>query len=190
MKIGLQLIQLEVNKIKNYYTEKEYQQLLEHLVVLHDSREKTSQHILNYFDKEKIKHIQRTLKTGDYSFKITACPELGFIRDTYFTDTICIERKNSLSELAKNLTEKDSRFLKELGRMPTIKSCYLIIENDTIMDLFDGKYESKYNKDSFLRTLLTLQKRIPLFIYFCEKDKMGKIIYEICKNCLDNSILK
>lgn len=176
--------------IKHRYTDKEYKQLLENLVVLHDSREQSSSHILDYFEKEGITHEKRALKTGDYSFKISACPELGFSRDTYFTDELCIERKNSLSELAGNFTEKDGRFLREIGRMGTIKSCYLIVENDSMSDLFRAEYRSDYNSDSFVRTLLTLQKRVHLYTYFCDKEYAGKLIYELCRNTLDNSIIK
>lgn len=177
-------------KIKHRYTDKEYKQLLEHLVIIHDTREQANAHILDYFDKQGIAHEKRVLKTGDYSFKISACPELGFLRDTYFTDEICIERKNSLSELAGNLVEKDGRFLREIGRMGTIKNCYLIVEDNSISDLFRAEYRSDYNSDSFIRTLLTLQKRVRLYTYFCEKEYVGKLIYELCRNALDNSIIK
>ena len=97
--------------MKHYYTEKEYKILLSHLVILHDTREQTGEHILNYFDEQGIKHEKRALKTGDYSFKISACEELGIKRDLYFTDTLCIERKNSVSEIAGNFCEKDDRFI-------------------------------------------------------------------------------
>ena len=100
--------------IKHYYTEKEYKELLSHLVILHDSREKTSTHILDYLDSQNIKHKTKALKTGDYSFMIESCPSLGFVRDTYYDD-LCIERKNSVSEIAGNFCEKDDRFLKELN---------------------------------------------------------------------------
>ena len=69
----------------------------------------------------------RALKTGDYSFMIKACPELGFQYDTYFVDELCIERKNSLSELAGNLSQKtdDNRIFKEFNRMINIERCLL-----------------------------------------------------------------
>lgn len=175
---------------KYYYTDKKYKELLQQMVVLHDSREKTSSHILDYFDKNNIKHEQRSLKTGDYSFKIEKCPELGFSMDTYFTDELCIERKNSLNELAGNLTEESQRVMKEFNRMKNIEHCYLLIEDDSIGNLMNHKYDTKYNEDSFLRTLLTWQKRVGFYLYFPDKANMGKLIYEICKNTLDTTILK
>jgi ERCC4-type nuclease len=160
------------------------------LAILHDGREQVSSHILEYFDKEGINHEKKALKTGDYSFKITACQELGFERDTYFTDELCIERKNSVSELAGNFCEKDDRILKEFNRMINIPNCYFLIENDSLQDIIDGNYESKLNSLSFLRSILSVQKRSNFYLYFVQKESMGKMIYEICKNVLDNSILK
>jgi ERCC4-type nuclease len=175
--------------IKHYYTEKEYKELLSHLVILHNSREKTSTHILDYLDSQNIKHKTKALKTGDYSFMIESCPSLGFVRDTYYDD-LCIERKNSVSEIAGNFCEKDDRFLKELNRMTNIKNVYLLIEDDSLQDVLDGNYKSKLNELSLLRSILTVQKRSGFYLYFVQKESMGKMIYEICKNCLDNTILK
>ena len=63
------------------------------MVVLHTGNEQKNKHILDYFDQKGIKHKSKALKTGDYSFMIEACPELGFMKDTYFTDELCIEKK-------------------------------------------------------------------------------------------------
>ena len=176
--------------MKHYYTEKQLKELVSHMVILHTGNEQKNQHILDYFDKKKIKHKEKALKTGDYSFMIEACPELGFIRDTYFTDELCIERKNSVSELAINIKEKNERFLKELNRMINIKNCYLLIENDSIDDIIEHNYESKYNELAFLRQFLGMQKRSDLYIHFVDKEHMGFMIYEICYSSLMNHILR
>lgn len=120
---------------------------------------------------------------------IESCPSLGFVRDTYYDD-LCIERKNSVSEIAGNFCEKDDRFLKELNRMTNIKNVYLLIEDGSLQDILDGNYKSKLNELSLLRSILTVQKRSGFYLYFVQKESMGKMIYEICKNCLDNTILK
>lgn len=162
------------------------------MIILCDTKEKNNDHILQYFDANQIKYKSRSLKTGDYSIMIEACPELGFLVDTYFVDELVIERKNGVKELAGNLAnnEEDDRFMKELNRMINVKNVYLIIENDKIDDIIEHNYDSKYNELSFLRTLLTWQKRSNFYLNFVNKENMGKFIYEICKNCLDNSILK
>lgn len=176
--------------MKYYYTEKQLKDLLEKLVILYDTKEQKNNHILEYFDKHKIKHKERALKTGDYSFMIEACPELGFVKDTYFTDELCIERKNSLTELAGNVAEKDERFFKELNRMINITNNYLLIEDDSLYNLIEHNYGTKYNELSFIRRLLNIQKLTDLYIYFVKKEHMGKMIYEICYSSLMNQILK
>ena len=178
--------------MKRYYTDKEYRQLIKNMVVLCDTKDKQNQHILDKFDKQKIEYKAKSLKTGDYSFMIKACPELGFQYDTYFTDELCIERKNSLSELAGNLAQKtdDNRIFKELNRMINIERAYLVIENDCLDDIYAHNYKSEYNPDSYIRTLLTWQSRNNMHIYFVKKENMARTIYELCKNCLDSKILK
>ena len=121
---------------------------------------------------------------------IKKCPELGFLVDTYFTDELCVERKNSVSEIAGNMVEKDERFLKELNRMINIQDVYILIENDKLGDIIEHNYESKYNELSFLRTLLTTQKQCNFYLYFVEDKHMGQMIYEICRNSLMSKILK
>lgn len=162
------------------------------MVVLCDTKDKQNQHILDEFDKQKIEYKAKSLKTGDYSFMIKACSELGFQYDTYFTDELCIERKNSLSELAGNLAQKtdDNRIFKELNRMINIERAYLVIENDCLDDIYAHNYKSEYNPDSYIRTLLTWQSRNNMHIYFVKKENMARTIYELCKNCLDSKILK
>lgn len=144
------------------------------------------------FDKNKIKHKKKALKTGDYTFMIEACPELGFLVDSHFSDELCIERKYGVKELAGNLAnnENDDRFMKELNRMINIDHVYLLVEDDRLDDIIEHKYDTKYNELSFFRTLLTWQKRSNIYLSFVKKENMAFVIYEICKNCLDAKILK
>jgi ERCC4-type nuclease len=179
--------------MKQYYTDKKYKELLSHMVVLVDSREQSNKNVTDWFDRNNIKWKSRALKTGDYGFMVESCPELGFSIDTYFSDELCIERKNSVSELAGNIanaTKDDDRIFKEFNRMINIEKNYLLIENDSIEDIFTENYKSKLNPTSFFRTLLTWQSRNNMHIYFVEREYMGRMIYELCKNCLDSKILK
>ena len=130
------------------------------------------------------------MKTGDYSFKIKACPELGFPIDTYFTDELCIERKNSINEIAGNMAEKDDRFLKEINRMINIQDNYILIEDDKLDDIIEHNYNTKLNELSMFRALLTMQKRSNFYLNFVKKENMGFVIYEICLNSLNTKILK
>lgn len=182
-----------MHNIKRYYTDKEYKQLLQKMVILYDSREKSNDHILKEFDNLKLTYKKKSLDTGDYSFMIAACPELGFHYDTLFTDELCIERKNSVDELAGNLantSKDDDRIFKEFNRMANIERCFLLIEDNCLDDIMEKNYRSEYNADAYLRTLLTWEQRNGMRIFFLRKENMGKGIYELCKNCLDSKILK
>ena len=83
------------------------------MVIQVDKREQANQHILSFFDKNKINYESRSLNTGDYSFYIKQCPELGIMWD-WWADNLFIERKASLDELANNL--KEERFFNEIKR--------------------------------------------------------------------------
>ena len=179
--------------MKQYYTEKSYKDLLSHMILLVDTRESSNKEITDWFDRNGVNWKQRALKTGDYGFMVESCPELGFPVDTYFSDEICIERKNSVSELAGNIanaTKDDDRIFKEFNRMINIEKNYVLIENDSMEDIFKENYKTKLNPTSFLRTLLTWQCRNNMHIYFVKREYMGRMIYELCKNCLDSKILK
>ena len=179
--------------MKQYYTDKKYKELLSHMVILVDTREQNNKTVIDWFDKNNIKWKSRALKTGDYGLMVENCPELGFSIDTYFNDELCIERKNSVSELAGNIanaSKDDDRIFKEFNRMINIEKNYLLIENDNIEDIFTENYKSKLNPTSFFRTLLTWQNRNNMHIYFIKSEYMGRVIYELCKNCLDSKILK
>ena len=45
--------------MKQYYTDKEYRQLIKNMVILCDTRDKTNEHILTEFDKQKIEYKTR-----------------------------------------------------------------------------------------------------------------------------------
>jgi len=74
--------------------------------------------------------------------------------------------------------------------MINIQDCYILIEDGRLDDIIEHNYQTKYNELSFFRTLLTVQKRCNFYLNFVKKENMGFVIYEICKNALDNKILK
>ena len=89
------------------------------MVILATTNEQVNNHITEYFDKKKIMYQNKSLKTGDYCFKLKENPEQGRFLEQYFTEELFIERKNSLSELASSI--KDNAFHNELKRAKLIK---------------------------------------------------------------------
>lgn len=175
--------------MKHYYTATEYKELLKHLCIIATTNEQVNQHITSYFDKKKIPYVERALKTGDYNFRINACPEFGFTVDTYFTDELFIERKNSLSELAGSINNEAFHY--ELKRARNIPHKYLLVEQPNgWQGLLAHDYPNKYNEKAFWSTLHTFEVEYGLKIKFLPKENMGLAIYSICKAVLDSKILK
>jgi len=80
--------------------------------IIVDTREQQPWHFQSFAN---VVTISQKLDTGDYTLK-------------GFEDVLCIERKMSVPELAKNIIEK--RFTKELERMSDFHHSFLILEFD------------------------------------------------------------
>lgn len=129
------------------YTDKEIDEIVKSMVILIDTREKSMDHLTQYFDKAGIKYKQRALDYGDYSFYIPKNEALSIPRDIYFDQKVIVERKGSLEELSSNLTKERDRLEKELSLAPKTK--VLIVENATYADMVNGNYDTKYNNKSY-----------------------------------------
>ena len=70
------------------------QTFLHNITILHDTREQESRHILEVLDCLKIKHEEKKLDYGDYSFSIDE-------RD--FSLSCLVERKANADELYNNI---------------------------------------------------------------------------------------
>jgi ERCC4-type nuclease len=146
------------------------------LVVLVDTREQENTHILSYLDQKKIPYEVRKLNFGDYSIKLAKNEEIGLSRDLYFDNSIVVERKGSLDELAGNLTKDRARFESELLRAKGTNMS-LLVENANYSDVVMGKYRSDYNAKSFVATLSTYSARYGLDVAFVEREFAGNWIY-------------
>lgn len=162
--------------MRYHFSDKEIKALLGSMVVLIDTREQENEHICRYFDQKKIPYESKKLDFGDYSIKIRKNEAVGLNRDVVFADSVVVERKGSLSELAGNLTKDRTRFESELIRAKGANIA-LMIENATYSDLVMGRYRSDYNAKSFVATLATYSARYGLDVNFVEKELAGNWIY-------------
>lgn len=155
--------------MQKYYSPKELTDALGRMSILCDTREQDNAHVLAFFDKNKIPHDKRTLKTGDYS---------ALFDDCTLEHRVVIERKGSLNELATNLAADRQRFEDEMIRSKAngIK-VFLIVEGGSWKDLYDHKYRSELLPKSFAASLLSWQARYNLTVIFCEKEETGHMIY-------------
>lgn len=159
------------------YTETELKKLLKSIIVIVDTREQANDHVLKYFDAKKIPYITQKIESGDYSFYLPADPELGIVRDIYFADKICIERKNSLEELSGTITDRD-RFESELLRAKDRQFILMVEESQGLEKIINHKYNTQYNEKSYLATLFSFRFRYGMDINFIDKRYAGLFIYQ------------
>lgn len=171
-----------------HYTEKEQKEILNNLTILVDTRENENKHIIEFFDRKKVKFKERKLDFGDYSFMLPAMPELGIIKPLFFDNEIVVERKGSLTELSGNLTKDRERFEKELIRKQDAKF-HLMIENGSWEMIQNGRYGTEYKPVSFLATLNAYIARYGININFVTKDYAGTFIYALFNYHLREVIL-
>lgn len=162
--------------VNNYkYSDTEIKKILSSMIILHDSREQKNNHILTWYDTKKISHKEQKLEFGDYSVYIPANPDFSIQRDIYFDKEICIERKGSLDELIGNFANDRNRiedeFLRCTGKM------YLVIENSSYKDIYEGNYQSKYASKSAVGTLHSFSERYNIPFIFIDKEYTAKYIF-------------
>lgn len=175
--------------MKNYYTEKQYKELLKDICILHQTNEKVNDHIINFFDQKGISHSAKSLNCGDYCFKLLKNESVGRFREEYFTDELFIERKNSLGELASSICNESFHY--ELKRCQNIKHKYLIVEQEGgWQDILKHNYQNDYNEKSFYKTLHTFMTKYGLKIIFTTKEDIARQIYHICIATLNQYIEK
>lgn len=155
--------------MRYYYTDKEKEQLIKSIVIIVDTREKNNSHLLNWFDKHHINHINKSLKSGDYSFYINKNPELGINMPIYFDNDIMIERKASLDELSANLAQNRDRFEKEFAIYTGNK--YLLIENSSYKDIVIHEYTTQFSPKSYLASLHTFNHRYNIQVMFMQDKR-------------------
>lgn len=156
------------------YTDSEIQKILKNMIILVDSREKANSHLLEYWDKHKIKYEVISLPSGDYSFALEAIPELDFSHKTYYYNDILLERKNSLEELSGCFSQTRERFNDEWSRCYA-KRKYLLVENNTYEDLVNGRYNTQYNSKSFLGSLHSFNAKYGLEVVFMPNKELSPV---------------
>lgn len=170
------------------YTDTEVKKLLKSMVILVDTREQVNHHITSWFDSKKIPYKVDKVETSDYSFFLPVNPELGIVRDLYFTDRISIERKANLVELSGNFTNDrvriENEFIRHKGKM------ILLIENAEYVDIINHNYKTEYKPVSFLATLHSFSERYDIPFTFMKDNKCsGQFIYYTFYYWLRNYLL-
>lgn len=158
--------------MKKTYTESDIKSILKTLEVIVDTREKGNSHILKYLESKKVPVESRALDTGDYSAVITVDGVKMSIEDE-----VCIEKKNSIDEIAGNFTAERERFEREFLRAKAkgVKM-YLFIENASYEKIIAHNYTSKTSPASLIASLLSWQIRFNITVVFCDKNTLPEIL--------------
>ena len=154
--------------------------LLKEIIVIYSTLEQQNQHILDYFDKQKIQHKKTTMKTCDYSAMILKNDELGLPYDITLEPVILIERKNSLEELSSNIANGRETFRNEWIRAKESgANLYLVVESGSFSDIDKHNYNARYNEKAFYNTLLSWQHDYNFKMHFVTKELIGKHILRL-----------
>lgn len=101
------------------------QTFLKEVTILHDTREQKNRHILDRLDQMKVKHQEKALVFGDYSFMAQG-------RD--FSMNCVIERKANVDELYGNLIKDRNRIEREFEAGSTIANQFTLML-ETVPDM-------------------------------------------------------
>ena len=142
------------------------------MTIIADSREQTNEHILKYFEKHQIPYVVHKLDVGDYAIE--------------GDDTVRVERKKNLSELAHNLLSADkSRFYREVrrAREQGIKLVILCEHGPSVNSIEDvKKWKNPYGKvtgKTLADAIFRLAISYGIGVYYCSKRSTGKRIIEL-----------
>lgn len=165
--------------IRYKFADKEIEDLLKHLTIIMDTREKSSLHITQYLNEKDIPIKLQKLDVGDYSFMIPANDETakyGIIRDLYFDSYV--ERKNSIDEICGNLQKSTQQaFINELIRSKGSKFVIFVEDPNFDENLAKGNYRSKYDPKSLKGRLETFKVRYNFEIVPMSKNIIGHNLY-------------
>lgn len=142
-------------------------------IIIVDTREKRHKKILEYFEKNKIDYITSKLDYGDYKI--------------YKDNSVVIDRKDSLLELAGNLchTSSHERIKREIQRSKDdgCKDFIFLIAESKIKSVEDiNNWSSPHTKvkgETLLKIMITMKKKYGIRFIICPKKDMGKMILKL-----------
>lgn len=148
------------------------------MIIQIDTREKGKaiKKIVDSFEQRGIKHFRSKLPCGDYMSMDNA--------------RFCIDRKQNLSEICKNVCQEHKRFIKELCRAREIgvELVFLVEHSSTVKSLEDvrawknprlKKSPLAVSGERLYKILSTIEKNYGTRFYFCSKSQTGDVIIKL-----------
>ena len=144
-------------------------------VLLVDTREQDTPALHRRLERIGLPHRREKLFSGDYSI----ASEIDGAEIT-LSQTVAIERKMSLDELAMCFGTDRQRFVKEFDRAKDSgMRLYLLVENASYENLYNHKYRSKLNPNAFIASLFAWMARYDCKVIFCKEETAPRIIHDV-----------
>ena len=162
------------------FTDSEIKKALKNLTILVDSREKGNDHIIKWFESNKIKFKIVALDHGDYSAFIPKESLKGIERDIYFDKDIVVEKKSGIDELAGNFSKSDTPRLKsEFAHLCKNNTKVFLFVEDQLFDkhIRAGKYRSQYDPKTLYARIKGLESEYNTIVRPVHEDFIASEIY-------------
>ncbi len=154
-------------------TPREIEKALKGMVILVDTREQETLRLRARLKQMGCPYERCKLDFGDYSAKFP-------IGGEWFTLNAAVERKMDFSELAQCFCNGRARFIREFERAKSADAkIYLLIENQTWEDAYNGNYRSQMTPQAFVASILAWLARYRCQVIFCNQNTSGKLIHDI-----------
>lgn len=168
-------------------TPAEIETALKSMVCLVDTREQDTPRFRARIQQIDCPVEREKLDFGDYSAKMIIGSEWRQI-------PVAIERKMDFTELAQCFCKGRARFSCEFDRAKSANAkVYLLVENQSWEDAYNGNYRSQMKPKAFVASLLAWLARYNCQIIFCNEHTSGKLIYDIlrreCREYLERMML-
>ena len=144
---------------------------LKSMVILWDTREQQTPRARKRLEQIQVPVERVALSFGDYSAKCNALD---------LRDSVAIERKMDLTELAHCYCQDRERFTREFERAKESGAkLYLLIENGSLDDAYSGHYRARVHPASLTASILAWLARYDCQILFCNANNTGKVVHDV-----------
>ena len=156
----------------------EVNDVLASMVIIYDTREQPTPALMRRLSAFPCETRREMCGFGDY----TAACTLPDGSEYSLNGVVAIERKMSLDELSRNFTAGRDRFAREFQRAKDNGGkLYLLVENASWDMLFAGRYKTKFNRDSYIASLMAWQARYGTQVLFCTSEISQMVIYKVLR---------
>ena len=149
----------------------EVKRQLDGLVCLVDTREQDTIRAKKRLESIGLTIERVALPFGDYSSR---CGALDL------RDSVAIERKMDLDEIAHCYCQDRKRFEREFERArKSGAKVYLLVENASWEKAYGGVYRSQMRPESLVASITAWLARYRCQLIFCKEETSGKLIHDI-----------